>query len=75
MDRCKFSVVCRLRVKRKFRENSDLSKRSDHTTRDLVTIRALGDKYPTYPSGVAAQLGYLPRFGLLGTNIRVIQAE
>ncbi len=33
------------------------------------------DKYPSYPGGVAAQLGYLPRFGVLGTNIRVIQAE
>ncbi len=40
-----------------------------------TTIRGSGDKYPSYPSGVAAQLGYLPRFGLLGTNIRVIQAE
>ena len=73
MDRCKFSVVCRLRVKRKFRENSDLSKRSGHTTRKFATIWGSGDKYPSYPGGVAAQLGFLPRFGVLGTKSLVIQ--
>ncbi len=54
---------------------SELSKRSGRTTRFFATIRASGDKYPSYPSGVAAQLGYLPRFGVLGTNFSIFQAQ
>ncbi len=54
---------------------SELSKRSGRTTRFFATIRGSGGKYPSYPSGVATQLGFLPRFEVLGTNNRVIQVE